>query len=143
MATFSGIAHIAVVARDMITSVDWYRTVLGFEPVGAVMPGPDGAGLPRQPMRHADSGLMVVVFEPVRRSGDLFDPFRTGLNHFSLVVDGRAGIDKWARRLDELGISRSPVRDVGYAQFITTADPDGIAWELWAPVPAEAQPREG
>jgi glyoxylase I family protein len=143
LATFSGIAHIAVVVRDMTKSVDWYHRVLGFVPVGEVMPGPAGAGLPRQPMKHPDSGFTLVVFEPVRRSGDLFDPSRTGLNHFSVVVDGRAGLDEWARRLDELGVSRSPVRDVGYAQFITTADPDGIAWELWTPVPAQGQREQG
>jgi glyoxylase I family protein len=117
----------------MATSVDWYQKVLGFEPVGDVIPGPAGAGLPRQLMVHADSGIALAVYEPVRRSGDLFDPFRTGLDHFSLVVDGRAGLDEWARRLDELGVSHSPVRDTGYSQFITLADPDGIAWELWAP----------
>jgi glyoxylase I family protein len=133
MVTFSGIAHIAVVVRDMTTSVDWYQKVLGFEPVGGVRPGPAEAGHPRQLMVHADSGLALAVHEPLRRSGDFFDPSRTGLDHFSLAVDGRAGLNEWARRLDELGVSRSPVRDVGYAQFISITDPDGIAWELWAP----------
>ena len=132
MATFSGIAHIAVVVRDMTTSVDWYQKVLGFEPMGDVNPGPVGLERPRQRMVHPDSGLVLSVQEPVRRSGDLFDPSRTGLDHFSLIVDGRDGLNEWARRLDELGVSRSPVRDAGYAQFITIADPDGIAWELWA-----------
>jgi glyoxylase I family protein len=134
MATFSGIAHIAVVVRDMATSVDWYQRVLGFEPVGGVTPGPAEAGHPRQVMKHRDSGLTLAVHEPLRRSGDMFDPSRAGLDHFSVTVGGRAGIDEWTRRMDELGVPHSPVRDVGYAQFITVADPDGIAWELWAPV---------
>lgn len=34
MTTFSGVAHVAVVVRDMQTSVDWYRRMLGFEPQG-------------------------------------------------------------------------------------------------------------
>jgi glyoxylase I family protein len=135
MTTFSRIAHIAVVVRDMTTSIDWYQKVLGFEPAGGVRPGPPEVQAPRQTLVHADSGFALAVMEPVSRSGDSFEPFRTGLNHFSLVVDGRDALDEWAQRLDEIGVPHSPVRDVGYAQFITLADPDGIAWELWAPTP--------
>ena len=132
VSTFTGVAHIAVVVRDMATSVDWYGRALGFEPVGGVTPGPAEAGHPRQIMRHADSGLVLAVHEPLRRSNDRFDPSRTGLDHFSLAVADRTALDSWARRLDELGVPHSPVRDTGYAEFVTLADPDGIAWELWA-----------
>ncbi|WP_262704578.1 MULTISPECIES: VOC family protein [Streptomyces] len=135
MSTFIGIAHVAIVVRDMAASVDWYRRALGFEPAGEVMAGPVEAAHPRQIMRHADSGLVLAVHEPLRRSGDMFDPSRTGLDHFSLTVSDRAALDGWARRLDDLGVPRSPVRDAGYAEFISVADPDGIAWELWATKP--------
>jgi glyoxylase I family protein len=86
-------------------------------------------------MRHADSGLVLAVHEPVRRSGDMFDPSRIGLDHFSLAVPDRPALDSWARRLDDLGVPHSPVRDAGYAEFISAADPNGIAWELWAAKP--------
>ena len=132
MSTFTGIAHIAIVVRDMATSVEWYQRALGFEPVGEVRPGPIEAGHPRQLMRHGGSGLTLAVHEPLQRSGDMFDPSRTGLDHFSLAVADRSVLDDWARRLDDLGVPRSPIRDAGYAQFITVADPDGIAWEFWA-----------
>ncbi|MER6077866.1 VOC family protein [Streptomyces sp. NPDC001833] len=135
MSTFTGIAHLAIVVRDMTASVDWYGRALGFEPVGGVRPGPAEAGHPRQVMCHAHSGLTLAVHEPLRRSGDMFDPSRTGLDHFSLAVSGRTALDGWARRLDDLGVPRSPVRDAGYAEFISLADPDGIAWELWAAKP--------
>lgn len=135
MSTFTGVAHIAIVVRDMATSVDWYRRALGFEPVGEVRPGPPEAGHPRQMMRHAASGLALAVHEPLRRSGDLFDPSRTGLDHFSLAVPDRAALDDWVRHLDGVGAAHSPVRDTGYASFVTVPDPDGIAWELWAAVP--------
>ncbi|MCD0486311.1 VOC family protein [Streptacidiphilus sp. ASG 303] len=137
MRTFRGIAHIAVVVRDMAASTDWYRRVLGFEPVGGATPGPVGAGHPRQIMRHADSGLVLAVHEPLRRSGDMFDASRTGLDHFSLAVSDRDALEGWARHLDGLGVPRSPVRDAGYAEFLSVADPDGIAWELWAVKPGD------
>ncbi|MFB7500170.1 VOC family protein [Streptomyces sp. NPDC056161] len=136
MSTFTGIAHIAIVVHDMDASVDWYRRALGFEPDGGVRPGPVEVGHPRQIMHHPDSGLVLAVHEPLRRSGDMFDPSRTGLDHFSLAVSDRAALDGWARRLDGLGVPRSPVRDAGYAEFVSVADPDGIAWELWATKPA-------
>ncbi|MFE6756835.1 VOC family protein [Streptomyces sp. NPDC057684] len=135
MGTFTGIAHIAIVVRDMAVSVDWYRRTLGFEPVGGVRPGPLEVGHPRQIMRHADSGLVLAVHEPLRRSGDMFDPSRTGLDHLSLSVSDRTALESWAQRLDDLGVPRSPVRDAGYAEFVSVADPDGIAWELWANKP--------
>jgi len=137
MSTFTGLAHLAIVVRDMSTSVDWYERALGFQRVGEVRPGPAEAGHPRQIMRHVDSGLTVAVHEPLRRSGDLFDPSRTGLDHFSLTVRDRAALDGWIRHLDGLGFSRSPLRDAGYAEFVTVPDPDGIAWELWAAKPAQ------
>lgn len=132
MRTFTGIAHVAIVARDMATSVEWYQRALGFEPVGAVVPGPPEAGHPRQIMHHAESGLRLAIHEPLRRSGDMFDPSRTGLDHFSLAVSGRAALDAWVRHLEDADVPHSPLRDTGYAQFLTVADPDGIAWELWA-----------
>ncbi|MFF3916477.1 VOC family protein [Streptomyces sp. NPDC001852] len=137
MSTFTGIAHIAIVVRDMGASVDWYRRALGFEPVGEVRPGTVGIGHPRQIMHHADSGLVLAVHEPLERSGDMFDPSRTGLDHVSLGVSDRAALHSWARHLDDLGVPHSPVRDAGHAEFISVADPDGIAWELWATKPRQ------
>ncbi|MBY8879090.1 VOC family protein [Actinacidiphila acidipaludis] len=134
---FTGIAHIAVVVRDLETSVDWYERALGFERVGDVRPGPVEAGHPRQLMRHAAGGLTLAVHEPLRRSGDLFDPSRTGLDHFSLTVADRAALEAWIRHLDGLGFPHSPVRDTGYAEFLTVTDPDGIPWELWAAGPQQ------
>ncbi|MEV0406860.1 hypothetical protein [Actinoallomurus sp. NPDC050550] len=52
-----------------------------------------------------------------------------------LTVPDRAALDGWTRHLDALGVSRSPVRDTGYAEFVSVPDPDGIAWELWAAKP--------
>ena len=135
MTSFSGIAHIAVVARDMATTIDWYQRVFGFEPRGGIQPGPPEAGHPRQLLRHRDSGLVLGVHEPVRRSNDCFDPSRTGLDHVALAVTDRAALDDWTRRFDELGVEHSPIRDAGYAEFISVFDPDGIAWELWATKP--------
>jgi glyoxylase I family protein len=133
---FTGIAHLAVVVRDLETSCDWYERVLGFERTGGVKPGPVEAGHPRQATRHHASGMVLVVHEPIRRSNDLFDASRTGLDHISVTLSA-ADIEDAARRLDQLGVENSGVRDLGYAHMVTFSDPDGIAWEFWA-APAAA-----
>lgn len=91
-------------------------------------PGPPGAGHPCQLMRHRDSGLVLGV----PRSNDMFDPSRTGLDHVALTVADRAALHRWSQRLDEFGAAHSPIRDAGYAEFVSVFDPDGIQWELWA-----------
>ena len=80
--TFSGIAHVAVVVRDMKASVDWYQRALGFEPASEVRDGPPGARHPRIILRHPDSGLVLGVHEPLDRSGDGFDPSRASVYGF-------------------------------------------------------------
>lgn len=131
MSTFSEVAHLALVVRDLKRSIAWYERVLDFVPQGAVRPGPPEVGHPRQLMRHAASGLVLGLHEPNVRSGDLFDPSRTGLDHVALAVADRAALEDWMKRLDELAVSHSRVRDAGYAEFVSVFDPDGIQWELW------------
>ena len=135
MNTFTGVAHLAIVVRGIDISVAWYRRSLGFKRAGRVSFGPTGMGRPRQLMRHAASGLVLAVHEPLQRSDDMFDPSRTGLDHFSLAVADHIHLERWVKHFDELGVAHSPLRDAGYAEFITVTDPDGIAWELWAAKP--------
>jgi glyoxylase I family protein len=128
---FSGLAHFAIVVRDLDQSCRWYERVLGFERSGGVSPGPVGAGHPRQAMRHDLSGMVLVVHEPIRRSHDLFDASRTGLDHISLAIS-TTDIDEAVQRLDDLRVENSGLRDLGYARIVTFCDPDEIAWEFWA-----------
>ncbi|RZT83262.1 catechol 2,3-dioxygenase-like lactoylglutathione lyase family enzyme [Pseudonocardia sediminis] len=129
--TFSAVAHVAIVVRDMAASIAWYERVLGFERSGEAKEGPPEAGHPRQLLKHPDSGFVLGIHEPHRRSDDLFDPSRTGLDHVAVHVSERADLDAWSARFDELGVEHSPVRDAGYAEFVSVFDPDRIAWELW------------
>ena len=135
MTTFSGVAHVAIVVRELATSVEWYQRVLGFEAASELLPGPPEAGHPRMLLRHPHSGLVLGVHEPLQRSHDEFDPSRTGLDHLALAVADRAALDAWLIQLDEREVAHSPVRDAGYAEFVSVFDPDGIQWELWVAKP--------
>ncbi len=68
---------------------------------------------------------------PHDRSGDDFDPSRTGMDHLSLSVGDRADLDAWTRQLEQNGVTPSPVRDAGSAEFISLVGRDGIQVELW------------
>ena len=135
MVTFTAVAHVALVVRLLEPSVRWYESVLGFERVGEVRAGPPEAGHPRQLVRHPGSGLVLGLHEPLERSDDPFDPSRTGLDHVALAVPDLEALEAWRARLVEAGVEVSPVRDLGYASFVSFADPSGIAWELWVPPP--------
>ena len=45
----------------------------------------------------------------------------------------RAELEKWAARLDELGIERGRIKDAHYGSGVSFRDPDGIALEFFAP----------
>ena len=62
-----------------------------------------------------------------------FSEFRVGLDHVAFGVADRSELEKWARRLDELGIARGEIKDAGYGSGLSFRDPDGIALEFFAP----------
>jgi glyoxylase I family protein len=62
-----------------------------------------------------------------------FSEFRVGLDHLSFAVTDRSELEKWAQRLDELGIAHGQIRDAGYGSALSFRDPDGIALEFFAP----------
>lgn len=130
---FTQAAHVALVVRDMDASVAFYEQVMGFEPASERREGPPEARHPRRLLRHPGSGLVLGIHEPYDRSGDRFDPQRTGLDHIAVTVEDHAALEEWIAHLDQHGVEHSPVRDAGYAEFVSFTDPDGIAWEVWLP----------
>jgi len=110
----------------MDRSAEWYRRVLGFRFVKKF-----DTGIPRILQMHADSGFFVSLYNHQERSGDGFNPLRTGLDHLALEVPDAAALEAWMTHLDGLGVEHSPIRDLGHAWFVSLEDPDGIQLELW------------
>jgi len=131
MPDFTGVAHVAVTVRDMEATVAWWERLFGFKEVSRAYEPPGEQRHPRILIRHDASGLVLGIHQPYERSGDSFDPSRTGLDHISLSVAERSDLDRWMAFLDEQGVAHSPVRDLGHAAFITLEDPDGMQVELW------------
>jgi catechol 2,3-dioxygenase-like lactoylglutathione lyase family enzyme len=62
---------------------------------------------------------------------DAFSEFRVGLDHVSFACAHREELEKWAGRLDELGIDHGDIKDASYGSGLSFRDPDGIALEFF------------
>ncbi|HKA02700.1 MAG TPA: VOC family protein, partial [Acidimicrobiales bacterium] len=62
-----------------------------------------------------------------------FSEFRIGLDHIAFGCADRSELEKWSRRLDELGIAHGEIKDAAYGSGLSFRDPDGIALEFFAP----------
>jgi glyoxylase I family protein len=94
------------------------------------------------PVAHRHSGFLLGLCSHTGRTGDSFDPLRTGLDHVAFEVADRAEPDSWIARLDRLAVSHSPVRELAHSSFVSLQDPDGVQIELWLTItPHRAAPR--
>ena len=130
--SITGIAHVEFSVRDLDVSSEWYCSLLGAREVF------------REP-NEAENLVACAIFEPSSRlvlaftqhlapTEGAFDVRRVGLDHVSFAVVDRAALETWEAWLHELGIPNSGIQDIGYAQSITFADPDGIPLEVFLPV---------
>lgn len=126
----TGIAHVELSVTDLDVSSRWYCDLLGARETFRAS----------DELENLEACAIVVPAEPrivlafTRHNGGdhgRSTPKRTGLDHLSFAVANPAALEGWARRLDELDIEHSPIRDYGYANAITFSDPDGIALEFF------------
>jgi glyoxylase I family protein len=131
MPTFLRALHMALTVRDMRLSAEWYERVLGFGLVKEFEVTAGDTGIPRILLLHQHSGFLLGLCNHAGRTGDSFDPLRTGLDHVALEVADRADLGSWIAHLDKLGVGHSPVRELGHSSFVSLEDPDGVQIELW------------
>lgn len=77
-------------------------------------------------MLHQHSGFLLGPCSHTGRTGDSFEPLRTGLHHVAFEVADRAELDPWMARLDHLAVSHSPVRELGHSSFVSLQDLTGF-----------------
>jgi len=130
MSTFPALTHVALTVRDLSVSVPWYGTLFGADPVIDEDTDPH--------MHHTvyllGGGTLIGLHqhETPAPSGD-FSEYRVGLDHLAFACENRAELQKWAARLDELGIKHGGIKDAAYGSGVSFRDPDGIALEFFAP----------
>jgi catechol 2,3-dioxygenase-like lactoylglutathione lyase family enzyme len=129
MASFPGIAHVAVTVSDLGQSVPWYEQLFGGKPVLDEDTGP---------FHHVvwllEGGTLFGIHQHSDpQSSDAFNEFRPGLDHVGFAVANRAELQRWQGRLDELGVAHGGIVDASYGSGLSFRDPDNIALELFAP----------
>ena len=130
MTDFPALAHVALTVRDLEVSVPWYEALFGSEPVIDEDTDPD--------MHHTvylvGNGTLIGLHQhgTPAPEGD-FSEYRVGLDHVGFGCADRAELERWAARLDELGVRHGGIKDAGYGSGVSFRDPDGIALEFFAP----------
>jgi glyoxylase I family protein len=130
MAEFPPLTHVALTVRDLAVSVPWYQALLDAAPVLDEDTDPD--------FHHTvyllgHNTLLGLHQHQTPAPAEQFSEFRVGLDHVAFGCADRAELEKWAHRLDELGIAHGQIKDASYGSGVSFRDPDGIALEFFAP----------
>lgn len=121
----SGVHHVAFRSADLARSRRFYAETLGF-PVVLEAPGIFlcVAGQTAIAVRGPDAQTPA---------GDVFSPFRVGLDHIALGCADQRELERVAAALGAAGVENTGVRLDPALQrnYIAFKDPDRIAWELY------------
>lgn len=127
----AGIHHITLTVSDVAASGDFYARHFGFRTL-----------LDLGVRRIMSNGAIILSVtlpsdaNAPRPAGDRFSENRVGLDHVSFSVGSHAELEAAAAYLDEQGVPRGEIRDLGGALRIYVMafrDPDNIQLELTAP----------
>jgi glyoxylase I family protein len=130
MKTFPPLTHVALTVRNLAASVPWYSALFEAEPV---------IDEDTEPAMHhtvylVGNGTLVGLHQHERSAPpERFSEYRVGLDHMAFGCENRGELEKWAVRLDELGIEHGEIKDAHYGSGLSFRDPDGIALEFFAP----------
>ena len=130
MSEFPPLTHVALTVRDLSVSVPWYQELFGADPVIDEDTDPDF----HHTVYLLGQGTLIGLHQHAQPApAETFSEFRVGLDHLAFGCADRAELDKWALRLDELGIEHGGIKDAAYGSGLSFRDPDGIALEFFAP----------
>jgi catechol 2,3-dioxygenase-like lactoylglutathione lyase family enzyme len=122
--------HINLSVTNLDRSTRWYQDLFELSEL-ARLTAEDGAWA-KVILRHP-AGLLIGLTQHRENDSAPFAEWRTGFDHVALVVADRDELASWESRLDERGITRSPIKTTPLGSLITIRDPDNIQLELYAP----------
>jgi catechol 2,3-dioxygenase-like lactoylglutathione lyase family enzyme len=126
--------HAVLFVRDVARSVDFYTTVLGFEPAMELPEGFAGAAFLKAPNSTNDHDL--GLFEIGSGAGAPGAGRSVGLYHLAWEVDTLDTLERLAVRLAAAG-SLVGSSDHGTTKSLYARDPDGLEFEVVWLVPAD------
>ncbi len=120
-----GVHHLALRVADFDRSARFYSETLGF-PVVLKQPGL---------LIFLVGGTAVGIQGPTEGTppGDVFNPFRVGLDHVAITCEDETELERVAMALAEAGIESTGVKldETLGKQYVAFKDPDRIAWEFY------------
>jgi glyoxylase I family protein len=122
--------HVTLTVSDIKRSAEFYTSYLGFQVVTEF-----------EPRIALSNGSLLLVLSPPPDPAqaipkDRFNENRIGLDHVSFGVGGLSELEEAAASLDEHGVTRGDIRDLGPGfgiHVMAVRDPDNIQLELTAP----------
>jgi glyoxylase I family protein len=124
------LTHVALIVHDLSVSVPWYEALLDAKPVLDEDTDPDF----HHTVYLLGNGTLLGLHQHARPAPEgRFSDFRVGLDHLAFGCADRTELEKWAGRLDELGVEHGEIKDRSYGSGLSFRDPDGIALEFLAP----------
>ena len=120
----AGVHHIALRSGNLERSKRFYSEVLDF-PV--LMESPIFIFL------AGSTAIAVRGPEADSPQGDVFNPFRVGLDHIALACEDESELRRVASALSEAGVENTGVKtdEALGKRYVAFKDPDRIAWELY------------
>lgn len=121
----SGVHHVTLRSTDLQRSRRFYVETLGF-PVALEAPN----------LIVTLAGATAVVLrgpDAQTPTGDVFNPFRVGLDHVALACTDETELERVGSALSKAGVENTGVKldpTLG-KKYIAFKDPDRIAWELY------------
>ena len=123
--TTAGVHHIALRATDLARSRGFYADTLGFPVVL------DAPGL----FLFLAGSTAVGVRGPESQTpdGDVFSPYRAGLDHLALACADEQELQRVSAALRAAGVENTGIKidPVLNRRYVAFKDPDRIAWELY------------
>jgi glyoxylase I family protein len=123
--TTAGVHHIALRSTDLARSRHFYAETLGFPVV-----------LDVHEMFLFLAGSTAVAVrgpQPQTPAGDVFSPFRAGLDHLALACADERELQRVAAALASAGVENTGVKldPTLNRHYVAFKDPDRIAWEFY------------
>ena len=120
-----GVAHLALRATDLNRARVFYTETLGFPLV-----------MEAENLFIFSAGSTVIgVRGPEEKTppGDVFSPFRVGLDHLALGCEDEAELRRVAQALEDAGIWNTGVKldPTLNKNYVAFKDPDRISWEFY------------
>ncbi|MDZ5663370.1 VOC family protein [Nocardioides sp. S-58] len=114
--------HASLSVNDLDRSEHFYTSVLGLIRLA-------NFGTVRI-LLHRPTSFLLALVRHEDAPGDRFTELNTGLDHLGFSVSSRDQLMAWERRLDDLGVEYTPIRDMEFGAHLNFRDPDHIALEL-------------